>query len=60
MCFNMKTPEINTPERPKTDDSSSMAKKARKAASEQQGVFANIFTTPLGDSGYESNVAAAR
>ena len=42
--------------KPKTDEGAATAQKSRAAASDQRGVFANIFTTALGDTGYGKNV----
>ena len=57
MCIGGKPPKPPKPQpRPKTDEGATTAQKARGAASEQRGVFANIFTSALGDSGYGDNV----
>lgn len=42
--------------RPKTDETATKVSQTRRAATEQRGVFANIFTSTLGDSGYGSNI----
>ena len=57
MCFGAKAPK--TPDatpRPKTNETASTAQAARAASSEQRGVFANIFTSTLGDTGYGGNI----
>ena len=58
MCISKpKTPKIPTAQpKPKTDEGSVNAQKARTAATEQRGVFANIFTSALGDTGYGKSV----
>lgn len=58
MCFSVpKTPPI--PPTPRRDENSSLAMEARMRAASAQGVKANIFTSPLGDSGFGSNVKGA-
>lgn len=61
MCFSVKTPEapeIKAP--PKREDAANNAQQdARRRAADQQGVFGNIFTSLLGDSGFGSNTAPA-
>jgi len=58
MCFSMpKTPPI--PPTPKRDEGAALAQEARARAASAQGVKANIFTSPLGDSGFGGNVKGA-
>ena len=58
MCIGgAKPPKVPKPQpKPKTDEGSVNAQKARTAATDQRGVFANIFTSALGDTGYGKNV----
>ena len=58
MCIGgAKTPKVpKALPKPKTDEGAVAARKSRETASDQRGVFANIFTSALGDTGYGKNV----
>lgn len=58
MCFSMPKPQP-LPQTPKRDEGAALAQEARRKALDAQGVKANIFTTPLGDSGFGQNVKGA-
>lgn len=47
-------PMAQTPQR---DRNATLAQDNRRRMSEQQGVYGNIFTSALGDTGYGANVA---
>jgi hypothetical protein len=42
---------------PRRDSNASIVQDNRRRASEQQGVYGNIFTSALGDVGYGENIA---
>lgn len=57
MCFSTSTTQAETP-RPymARSEAATMAEKdTRRVASNQQGVYGNIFTSILGDAGYGQN-----
>lgn len=57
MCIKAPTPpRPQTPPDPNKEQSASVQRQ-RKATQEQQGVFANIFTSALGDTNYGKSVA---
>lgn len=57
MCFKVKTPDPKpVPVLPTREDETKKATRETAArAAKQQGVFGNIFTSALGDSGYGDN-----
>jgi hypothetical protein len=58
MCFKTKTPPLPQQQpAPATDENSSLMKEARKKANQAQGVFANIFTSALGDPGFDKSTS---
>lgn len=60
MCFSSKPKPIPRQlPAPDPNNASSVQRRQRQQSSEQQGVFSNIFTSFLGDSGYGKSVKAA-
>lgn len=54
MCFKTpKPPAVQTP--PRRDETASAVADTRRRTREQQGVYGNIFTSVLGDTGYGQN-----
>lgn len=42
---------------PRRDENATIVQDNRRRVIEQKGLYGNIFTTPLGDSDYSTNVA---
>lgn len=57
MCFKVKTPQAPAPKpAPDRGDATQSAQRTRRALSDQQSVYGNIFTSVLGDSSYGQQV----
>jgi len=60
MCFAPKVAaQQPIPKTPEKDPSSGLSQMARLEARKRRGVFANIFTSALGDSSFGQNIRRA-
>ncbi len=59
MCFKSpKTPPLPQQQpAPSTNENSALMQEARKKANAAQGIFSNIFTSALGDTGFDKSTS---